>query len=60
MEKDDKDLCKACFSEELNMINTTCYHMALCKQCATDMLKKGEKRCPICRAEGDYKLVFKG
>ena len=39
-ENEEKDLCKVCFVNENNMINTTCYHMAVCKDCALSISKK--------------------
>ena len=27
----DKELCKICFNAEANMINTKCYHLAVCE-----------------------------
>lgn len=45
-EMGEKESCKVCFNSEANMINTKCYHLAVCEKCALKL----HKECPICRS----------
>lgn len=59
MNKNYKDICKICMDREAIMINTGCYHLALCEACAKDVEEKKNGQCPICRGIGKYQRVFK-
>jgi hypothetical protein len=54
-----KDICKVCVDREATMINTCCYHLALCESCAKEIERKRGGECPICRTKGTYQRVFK-
>lgn len=53
-QKKESELCNICLSKKKCMINTTCYHLSVCEGCSRDL----GGRCPICRAPGEYKMVF--
>lgn len=53
--KEEKELCKVCLNKESSMLNTVCFHLAVCELCSYNL----NGRCPICRTEGIYKKVFK-
>jgi len=47
--------CKICFDNEADYINTKCFHMSVCELCVKSM----KNQCPICRATGEFRKVFK-
>lgn len=45
---DDRDLCKICLENELNILVMPCKHLCLCIVCSDKVAKLGQK-CPMCR-----------
>jgi hypothetical protein len=52
--KDDA-MCKICLDKEATHVNTKCFHMSSCSVCVTSL----KSSCPICRATGDFRKVYK-
>lgn len=50
------DMCKICKRNKNTMINTSCFHLAICEDCSS--LTEG--KCVICGAIGVFRKVEKG
>ncbi|GMH37827.1 hypothetical protein BSKO_05700 [Bryopsis sp. KO-2023] len=52
----EEDLCVICLSEkkEAGFVHGKSVHKCCCVDCAKDVMKSGEKRCPICRQEIEH------
>lgn len=46
-----KDVCKVCLTNKKNTIIIDCGHIVMCADCAREILKEKDKKCPMCRAE---------
>ena len=46
--------CRICKNGSAAMINTTCFHLAVCELCVSQL---SLDRCPVCQANGAYKKV---
>ena len=48
-ETSDDKFCCVCLTNEKNVLNKPCLHVALCSECAETLLKRHERKCPNCR-----------
>jgi Ankyrin repeats (3 copies) len=56
----DSGICCVCLDARATygFIHSTGVCVDLCVDCATDYLRRGDRKCPVCRQDGEIKKVF--